>query len=260
MVWIAGGDCNAIDDELFRHASANNDQTAAAFWQEGMVTMFPSLRGGNGNPGRREGFFGEVEDVVAALEFVRGIENVDAERVFLGGHSTGGTLVLLVAEVTDRFRAAFAFGPVADVRSYPKQIFPFDLSDEREIELRAPVRWLDSIRRPVFIFEGADPPGNAGPLRTLAAASKNPLVHVQAVTGANHFTFLHSFHAFLARQLMSESDPIKGLAVAGDTSSVPASVPVPMACIDACETGAGRCNEEGMQAQRRCCKEECKRK
>lgn len=41
---------------------------------------------------------------------------VDPNRIYLGGHSTGGTLALMTAEASDRFRAVFAFGPVSDVR------------------------------------------------------------------------------------------------------------------------------------------------
>ena len=33
--------------------------------------MFPSLRGGNNNPGSKEGFFGEVDDVLAAADLLQ---------------------------------------------------------------------------------------------------------------------------------------------------------------------------------------------
>jgi hypothetical protein len=41
--------------------------------------MFPSLRGGNDNPGAREGFYGEVDDVVAASEFLARQPYVDLD-------------------------------------------------------------------------------------------------------------------------------------------------------------------------------------
>src|SRR5262249_1789835 len=50
IIWITGGDCNSIG-EVWEPAAASNDQTAAAYRQAGMVMMFPSLRGGNDNPG-----------------------------------------------------------------------------------------------------------------------------------------------------------------------------------------------------------------
>jgi dienelactone hydrolase len=82
--------------------------------------MFPSLRGGNQNPGQKEGFLGEVDDVLAAADFLVREDYVDPARIYLGGHSTGGTPVMLVAESTPRFRAVLSFGPVNDVRGYPQ--------------------------------------------------------------------------------------------------------------------------------------------
>ena len=54
IVWITGGDCNTIDD-VWTPASRADDQTAAAYRKAGIVMMFPSLRGGNDNPGQKEG-------------------------------------------------------------------------------------------------------------------------------------------------------------------------------------------------------------
>src|SRR5262249_6398512 len=64
IVWITGGDCNSIG-EMWTEQPRSNDQSAAAYRKARIVTMFPSLRGGNDNPGRREGFYGEVDDVMA---------------------------------------------------------------------------------------------------------------------------------------------------------------------------------------------------
>ena len=161
IVWITGGDCNTIGD-VWSDAPRDNDQTAAAFRRAGVVMMFPSLRGGNNNPGRHEGFLGEVDDVIAALAYTAGLAYVDPQRIYLGGHSTGGTLVMLVAASTDRFRAVFSFGPVEDVRGYPGQFLPFDTANPREIELRSPGRWLHSVRCPLFVFEGTEWTGNLG--------------------------------------------------------------------------------------------------
>src|SRR5262245_43157717 len=46
IVWITGGDCNSIN-ELWGERPRSNDQTAAPYRKVGIVTMFPSLRGGN---------------------------------------------------------------------------------------------------------------------------------------------------------------------------------------------------------------------
>ena len=150
IVWIRGGDTNTLDDIVWSAQPPTNDQSASQYHAAGLVAMFPSLRGGNENPGVREGFLGEVDDVLAAAAYVKKLPYVDPERVYLGAHSTGGTLALLVAEVAPpgAFREVFALAPVGDVREYgqPNEFCPFDLSDDREVAVRSPARWLNSIQ------------------------------------------------------------------------------------------------------------------
>lgn len=210
IIWITGGDCNSIGDVWTRQGD-ENDQSAAAYRREGVIMMFPSLRGGNGNPGRRESFFGEVDDVIAAAKNLSTVSYVDPRRIYLGGHSTGGTLALLTAECTDRFRAVFAFGPVADVRDYGGEHVHFDTTDEREFELRAPRLWLKSVRTPVFVIEGAA--GNIHSLRELQDASDNPQLRFLAVQGADHFTVLAPVNRAIARKLLSDTGPKCSLSI-----------------------------------------------
>src|SRR5699024_493035 len=135
------------------------------------------------NPGRREGFLGEVDDVLAAAAFLKRQPYVDPARVYLGGHSTGGTLVLLAAECSDALRAVFSFGPMDDVIGYGLAYCPFVLTDPKELLLRSPGRWLDSVRTPTFVFEGAAG-GNAGAVLAMAEATKNPRLRFYVVGGA----------------------------------------------------------------------------
>ena len=53
---------------------------------------------------------------------------------------------MLVAEMSDRFRATFAFGPVDDVRGYGGQFVYHQPGDPKELTLRSPRYWLHSIR------------------------------------------------------------------------------------------------------------------
>lgn len=220
IIWITGGDCNSIG-EVWEDAPPNNDQTAAAFRKAGIVMMFPSLRGGNDNPGIKESFLGEVDDVLAAAQFLSSQDFVDTNRIYLGGHSTGGTLVLLVAECSDRFRAVFAFGPVDDVAGYGPEFLPFDTSSRREIELRSPVRWLDSIKSPVFVFEGTRQPSNLGPLKAMARASKNPMIHFLPVSGATHFSILAPTTRLIAGSVLRDGGPVTQLTFTENELSAP---------------------------------------
>src|SRR5262245_11355664 len=139
VVWITGGDCNSIDAGCWLEGQGGNDQSASAYRKAGIVMMFPALRGGNDNPGTKEGFLCEVDDVLAAAAFLRKQPYVDPARVYLGGHSTGGTLALLTAEYSDTFRAVFSFGPTDDVLGYGLgNINPFSIADPKELQLRSP--------------------------------------------------------------------------------------------------------------------------
>lgn len=212
IIWITGGDCNTIDEGSWKEGPAENDQTASAFRKAGIVMMFPSLRGGNDNPGTKEGFFGEVDDVLAAAEYLGKQPFVDPTRIYLGGHSTGGTLVLLAAECSDRFRAVFSFGPAADVGNYPPEYIPFDTSNKREIELRSPGRWLAAVRNPVFVIEGKSD-GNLDALQTMARASTNPKLHFLPVQGANHFSVLAPTTRLLADKILRDTGATSNLEI-----------------------------------------------
>jgi dipeptidyl aminopeptidase/acylaminoacyl peptidase len=216
VIWITGGDCNSIGD-VWSPAPPSNDQTAADYRKAGIVMMFPSLRGGNTNKGAKEGFLGEVDDVIAAAEYLAKQDYVDPSRIYLGGHSTGGTLVLLVAECSDRFRAVFSFGPADDVAGYgpDSEYLPFDRTDPREIQLRSPGRWLASIRVPVFVFEGTVD-GNLGSLQAMAKASTNPKAHFLPVRGANHFNLLAPVNRHIAAKILRDDGPACNLAFTED--------------------------------------------
>lgn len=219
IIWVTGGDCNTIGD-VWTAQPASNDQTAAEYRKAGVVMMFPSLRGGNMNPGVKEGFLGEVDDVLAAADFLARQPYVDPARIYLGGHSTGGTLVLLVAECSDRFRAVFSFGPVEDVAGYGPEFTPFDTSDPRENQLREPGRWLAAVRSPTFVFEGTLR-GNISSLRTMAKASTNPKVQFFGVERANHFNLLAPTNKLIAAKLLRDDGPECNLAFTADELNKP---------------------------------------
>jgi acetyl esterase/lipase len=215
IVWITGGDCNTID-ALWEAAPRDNDQTAAAYRKAGIVMMFPSLRGGNNNPGRHEGFLGEVDDVVAAAKFLAQQGYVDRRRIYLGGHSTGGTLVMLVAASTDGFRAVFSFGPAADVSGYGPEYLPFDTANPRELELRSPGRWLSSVESPLFVFEGNDEPSNIDSLRAMSRASTNSLIRFLPVGGVSHFSILAPTNELIAAKILHDEGSETSIAFSAE--------------------------------------------
>jgi acetyl esterase/lipase len=212
IIWLTGGDCNSVGN-VWRPGPDNDEETASAYRKAGIVMMFPSLRGGNDNPGKHEGFYGEVDDVLAAYDYLSKQPSVDSTRIYLGGHSTGGTLALLTAEVRDPFRAVFAFGPVSDVRSYGANLLPVDFSrySPKEAEIRSPGPWLSSIKGKVYIIEGAEQPSNAGPFEDLArrfGTVKGPArdsLEMILVPMKNHFSLLAPENKEIAASILRDT-------------------------------------------------------
>lgn len=67
------------------------------FREAGFAVLLPALRGENGNPGRQELLYGEVDDAVAAARWLAARPEVDPRHVYAAGHSIGGGVVALLA-------------------------------------------------------------------------------------------------------------------------------------------------------------------
>ena len=201
IVWITGGDNNSIGD-VWSPMGRDNDQSASAFRKAGMVMMFPSQRGGNDNPGKREGFYGEVDDVLAATDYLAKLPYVDSEQIYLGGHSTGGTLAMLIGESTDRYRGIFSLGPVAGAAQYGGDYVYCDINDNREMKLRTPMEWMHCVNSPMFVIEGEQ--GNwDGAVATMKARNTNPNIKFFKVDGFDHFNVIAPVAEILAEQIMN---------------------------------------------------------
>jgi acetyl esterase/lipase len=139
VLWAHGG-FGGIGNFLW---DKTDQQDPGAFREAGFVVMTPSWRGENDNPGNFELFYGEVLDAVAAVEYLAKVPYVDTSRIYMAGHSTGGTMTLLTAQVTSDLRAAFSFGGapdlapiVGDGKGYGNT--PFDYRNAEEVRLRSP--------------------------------------------------------------------------------------------------------------------------
>lgn len=211
IIWIVGGWGNGIDDFPWCYPAWDDDQTGSAFWRSGVLTMYPSFRGGNGNPGNYEALFGEVDDIVSAYEYAASLPYVDPNRIYLGGHSTGGTRALLAAEYTDKFRAVFGFGAVDLIKYHNNSQFTFDTDNEDEYKMRSPVYWLDNVNTPTFLIEGSE--GNSSNLKNIERTSKNDNIHCYIMEGQDHWSVLAPLTRALAQKILSDTGTECNIAI-----------------------------------------------
>lgn len=211
IIWVVGGWGNGIDDFPWCYPAWDDDQTGSAFWRAGVLTMYPSFRGGNGNPGNYETLFGEVDDIASAYEYAASLPYVDPDRIYLGGHSTGGTRALLAAEYTDKFRAVFGFGAVDKIEYHNNSQFTFDTDNEEEYKMRSPIYWLDSVKTPTFLIEGSE--GNSSNLKNIERTSDNDNIHCYIMKGQDHWSVLAPLTGVLAQKILADTGTECNIAI-----------------------------------------------
>ena len=132
---------------------------ARPYVDAGFRAMMPALRAENGLPGSFSGFYDETSDVLAATDVLRAQPGVDPERLFVAGHSIGGTLTLLAAMSTTLFRAAASYSSAPDARAffrhYPEDI-RFDTADPLEYDMRSAVAFAPSFKCPILMLHGSE--------------------------------------------------------------------------------------------------------
>lgn len=129
------------------------------FRDAGYVVLVPSLRGENGQPGACSLCYDEVADVLAAAEALAARPDVDPARLYLAGHSVGGTLTLLTALASGRFRAAASFSAAPDMAEWSRgrpELIPFPPDRPGEFRARSSVAFATGFRCPVRLFYGED--------------------------------------------------------------------------------------------------------
>jgi len=177
----------------------------------GYVVMTPTLRGENGQPGEFTLYFEEVNDVLAAAGALATLPYVDEEQLFVVGHSAGGSLAVLAAMASDRFRAAASLSGCMDQR-LNSDIAPFRQSDRREFQVRSPQYYASSFKCPTRLYVGSQEFFLASSTESTASRAQKAGLDVEAqrVPG-DHFTSVtpairHSI-TFFRGHLQSSSTP-----------------------------------------------------
>jgi dienelactone hydrolase len=211
VVWAHGG-FGGIGAEFLEPQSPENDQGASAFREAGVAMVIPSWRGENGNPGQLELFYGEVDDLLAAVAHARELPWADPHRVYIAGHSTGGTLAMLASMLGKQHRAAFVFGGQPDmVQTLAAGGYgntPFALDGGLESLLRSPAHHVASLQRPTYYFEGeyGVEPSQAYGMQQAAEALDKPF-YSYTIAGHDHFDILAPLTAMVAEAIVDHEPP-----------------------------------------------------
>lgn len=214
VIWLNGGYGGIGGDDYFwQPKPVNNDQTAATFRDPEIVLMIPSFRGENTNPGRYEMFFGEIEDIESARQYLTTLPYVDPDRIYIAGHSTGGTKALLASEYSDKFRAVFSLGGIPDLKlrtAHSMSVaIPFDTSNEEEFNVRSVYRYIKSIKRPTFYFEGGDYMWQEfADMQRDAKQNRIPL-YIYHIKNGDHFDIIVPVSQLIKKKILSDTDTSK---------------------------------------------------
>lgn len=222
VVWAHGGSAGL--GSFWENEPAENDQTPRAFRDAGIVVMIPSWRGRGNNPGKYEMWYGEIDDTLAAIEYLRKVPYVDSSRIYMVGHSTGGTMTLLTAEASTKLRAAFSLGGCPDVQRLVTSEAdhhgaPFDVANPQEGRLRSAVNFVGALTTPTWFFEGEEKAGasmyveDAFRMQLAAQAAKAPF-RAFALEGGTHFTIIRPVTRMLAEKILADTGATCGISIA----------------------------------------------
>jgi dipeptidyl aminopeptidase/acylaminoacyl peptidase len=180
------------------HAFDSGDWDAAKPYRDaGFVVAAPMLRAENGQAGNFSMYYDETDDVLSAIEYLRHLKSVDPHRIFVAGHSVGGTMTMLAALTSKHIRAAAAFSGSPDQVLYvnlapgAKERAPFDYANARELIMRSPLAFAAYFRCPLRIYYGSQEPQFVYTAEDTAQVARSSGKDVQVIIEpGNHNTHL----------------------------------------------------------------------
>ena len=183
-------------------------QVLQPFRDAGFVVMTPSLRGENGNPGNFEFFYGEVDDAIAAGNYLAQLPYVDSDKIFVTGHSIGGRIVAMVGVSESVYRAAVAYSPSElNTAKWVEEIMRTEQSDSvqetlldqdlivfnpkspPEVGLRDPAKFASHLQIPLVVYYESRRRFSGGEFAWNAERGNKPLLS-RLVVGADHMGML----------------------------------------------------------------------
>jgi dipeptidyl aminopeptidase/acylaminoacyl peptidase len=163
----------------------------------------------------------DLQDAVAAVDFLAATGQVDGSRVAIRGGSAGGFTVLSALAFTTRFAAGINYFGVADLETLAADTHKFEsryldglvapLPDGREVyRERSPVHHMANCRAALITFQGSDdqavPPQQSRAIVEAARAAGCPVAYLEFAgeghgfrQGPNIVRALQAELAFLGR-------------------------------------------------------------
>ncbi|MEM9195399.1 MAG: alpha/beta fold hydrolase [Myxococcota bacterium] len=213
----------------------------------------PTLRGRNGNPGHHELLLGEVDDAHAALRWAAARTDVDAEAIYVVGHSLGGATVAMLTLYPDvPMQLSASIGGIYAERTFPfwasrggvdRNLVRFDLSDRNEVELRILGPHAEQMVHDHIAFFGTEETWGRRNASAVEARAPDGRFEVRVLPG-DHMSVLapalHVFREQIGEALPPVTEPPSStaLGLSATSSSVTSSNPSSR-FYDAC--GCGCC-------------------
>ena len=123
VMWIHGGPTSQFDDQFRRH------QQVHFFAQRGYVVLMPNIRGSSGYGLEFEDLNNncwghcDLEDVLAGVDYLKTLPDVDPDRIAVTGTSYGGIMTMdAVAFAPGVFQAAIALSGYGDMTDFHTKV------------------------------------------------------------------------------------------------------------------------------------------
>jgi hypothetical protein len=89
---------------------------------------------------------------------------------------------------------------------------PFDLSNQKEVELRSPINWLHSIASPTWVFEGTKQ-GNIADFRSMAKKAYGVRINFIEAKNTDHFGILAPTTEIIAKKILKDTAEESNISV-----------------------------------------------
>jgi dipeptidyl aminopeptidase/acylaminoacyl peptidase len=173
----------------------------------------------------------DVDDAVAAAEYLASIGEVDGDRLAISGGSAGGYTTLAALAFRDVFAAGASYYGIADIEMLMGDSHKFESRYETRLigtdpvvwRERSPIHSVDQISVPVALFQGLEdkvvPPNQAVVIAEALAERGIPYVHIEYEGEGHGFRQAGNVIRSLETELAFYGH-VFGFTPAGDVSDV----------------------------------------